>query len=248
VPKPSLSAKWIGLVGIVCTILLDGCAGTALTIGPLTLVGSQRPTGILLYADRGVTIMRTGSGPVGYESGMEVLAGDTIETAGGQAVLDYDDGSVVVLNRATRIRLGSIWLFLGELFARVKSIASRGGGTVVTDELSASVEGTEYGVRRDLVGANTAPGRVQVYVRQGRVSCAPSGGASWSPITVAANQAFEVEGYRAAVAPRAVDARSLSRWADEAEQRLWKPRVPTIGTIISVPLSPQRPRPPRHRE
>jgi hypothetical protein len=248
VPKPRLSAKCIGVIFVACTALLHGCAGGSLTIGPLTVAGSRPPTGILLYADPGVTIVRPGTPSVRYEPGMELLTGDTVETADGQAVIDYDDGSVVVLNRATRVRLGSIRLFLGELFARIKSISTRGGGAVVTDELSASVEGTDYGVRRNLAEAGAALGRVQVYVRQGRVLCRPSGNARWSPLTVHANQAFEVDGYRAAPAPRAVDAAALSRWADEAERRLWRSRAPTIRPSITVPLGSKPSSGQRHRD
>ena len=173
---------------------------------------------------------------------MEVVSGDSIETADGQAVIDYDDGSAVILNRATRLQLGSISLFFGELFARVKSIATRGGGQVVTNELSASVEGTEYGVRRDLPAADAASGNVQVYVREGRVLCTPNPRARWSPITLTENQAFEVVGYRAAPAARAVDARALSRWADDAERRLRKARTPEIRPGIMVPIGPRPPR------
>lgn len=237
-PRRKLCANWIGAILIVCIGLVAGCAGGSLSIGPVTFGGSPPPTGILLYADSGVTILRSGRDVVRYEPGMEVMSGDTIETADGQAVIDYDDGSAVILNRATRVRLGSITLFFGEVFARIKSIASRGGGAVVTDELSASVEGTEFGVRRDLAQTGALLGRVQVYVRQGRVLCAPGTRARWSPLAVTANQAFEVDGYRAEPAPRAVDARALSRWADEAERRLRRPRVPEIRPEFTVPIGP----------
>lgn len=248
-PKISSFSKPICAVLLLCALLLSGCAGSAVSVGPLTLALPQRPAGILLYADPGVTILRPGGGSIGYEPGIEVRTGDTIETANGQAVIDYGDRNRVVLNRRTRVRLGSIQLFLGEVFARIKDISTRGGGSVVTDELSASVEGTEYGVRRSLVQASGGPGLVQVYVRQGRVFCRPGGGASWSPVTVAANQGFKVEGDRAASAPRTVDARALSRWADNAERRLWKPRGqainPSITPIITLPFGPAPTRGPR---
>lgn len=227
-----------------CIALLAGCAGASFSIGPLTLGAAPPRTGILLYADPGVRVTRGDRGPVAYEAGMEVLSGDSIETADGQAVLDYDDGSAVILNRATRLQLGSITLFFGELFARVKSIATRGGGQVVTNELSASVEGTEYGVRRDLPVGDTALGNVQVYVRDGRVLCTPGARARWSPLALTVNQSFEVAGYQAAPAARTVDARALSRWADDAERRLRKARTPEISPSIVVPVGP-RPRPRR---
>ncbi len=242
-PKIKWFANTAGVTLAMCVFtLIAGCAGASFSIGPLSFDASQPRAGTLLYADPGVAVIRSGQGVVRYEPGMELLSGDSIETADGQAVIDYDDGSAVILNRATHLQLGSITLFFGELFARVKSIATRGGGQVVTNELSASVEGTEYGVRRDLPAADAASGNVQVYVREGRVLCAPSARARWSPIALTVNQAFEVVGYRAAPAVRAVDAKYLSRWADDAERRLRKARTPEIHPGIMVPIGPRPPR------
>lgn len=214
------------LVVIVTTVLsvslLAGCA-----------LGLPR-TGILLYADPEVTVERPGQGKIANTPGMEVYAGDSIDTAGGQAVIDYDDGSTVMLNRATRVQLGSITLFVGELFARIKSILKEGGGQVVTNEVSASVEGTEYGVRRIGGYQTAAPGAVTVYVRQGRVLCAPGVSGAWLPVALTENLALSATGNRAPPAPQRVDARVLSRWADEAEQRLWKPRPAPVGFSINL--------------
>ena len=242
-PKNKWFANKRGATLALCIItLLTGCAGASFSIGPLSIDASQPQLGTLLYADPSVTVLRSGQGIVRYEPGMALVNGDSIETADGQAMIDYDDGSAVVLNRATRLQLGSITLFFGELFARVKSIATRGGGQVITNELSASVEGTEFGVRRDLPAADAALGHVQVYVREGRVLCTQSDRARWSPITLTENQAFEVVGYRAAPAVRAVDAKYLSRWADDAERRLRKARTPEIHPGIMVPIGPRPPR------
>lgn len=247
-PRRKCSVNTVGAILALCSVLIAGCAGVSYNAGPFGRGAAPPRTGTLLYADPGVTITRSGQGVIRYQPGMEVISGDSIETADGQAVIDYDDGSAVILNRATRIQLGSITLFFGELFARVKSIATRGGGQVVTNELSASVEGTEYGVRRDLMGAGAVLGRVQVYVREGRVLCTPSARARWSPISLSENHAFEVAGYRAAPATRAVDARTLSRWADAPERRLRKPRAREIRPSIMVPnVPPPSPELPRRR-
>ncbi|MBI2277896.1 MAG: FecR domain-containing protein [Dechloromonas sp.] len=234
------SANTVSVMFALCiTSLIAGCAGASFSLGPLSIDASRPRAGTLLYADPGVTVTRSGQGVIRYEPGMEVLTGDSIETADGQAVIDYDDGSAVILNRATHLQLGSIRLFFGELFARVKSIATRGGGQVVTNELSASVEGTEYGVRRDLPAADAASGHVQVYVRDGHVRCTPSARASWSPVTLTENLLLDVTGYRAAPKVRTADARSLSRWADDAERRLRKARSPEIRPGIMVPIGPR---------
>jgi len=236
-PKWSAFASRMFLI-LTIMLLVAGCAGVSLNIGSVSLDTSPPRAGSLLYADPGITVTRSGQGVIRYEPGMEVVSGDSIETADGQAVIDYDDGSVVVLNRATRVRLGSVTLFFGELFARIKSIATHGGGQVVTDELSASVEGTEYGVRRELPAGGAAPGNVRVMVRQGHVLCAPSPRARWSPVRLAENQSIEVAGYRAPPGVRAVDASALSRWADAAEQRLRQARRPEIHPGITVPINP----------
>ena len=126
-----------------------------------------------------------------------------------------------------------ISLFFGEIFARIKSIATRGGGQVVTDELSASVEGTEYGVRRELPSGSNAPGNVSVFVREGHVLCAPGTRAKWSPVRLAENQSLAVAGYRAPAGARPIDARARSRWADDAEQRLRQSRSPALQPGLS---------------
>lgn len=242
------SAIAFGAVLALCSILIFGCTGVSFNLGPLSLDTAPPRTGTLLYADQGVTITRDGQKPVLYDSGMEVMTGDIIATTDGQAVIDYADGSAVILNRGTRIQLGSIKLFFGELFARVKSIAKQGGGQVVTNELAASVEGTEYGVRRDVPGAETALGNVQVYVQKGRVLCSPSVHAHWLPITLSENQMFEAAGYRGSPAARAVDARALSRWADDAERRLRKTRAPDNRPSLLVPTSLRSRRVPQHKK
>lgn len=247
-PRRERFANLVGALLAVCLVLVGGCAGGSFSVGPFNFDAASPRTGILLYADPGVTIARDG-GLIGYEPGMEVVSGDRIETADGQAVLDYEDGSAVILNRATRVQLGSITLFFGEVFARIKSIATRGGAQVVTNELSASVEGTEFSVRRDLPAADAAIGNVQVYVREGRVLCAPGARARWAPIALTANQAFEVAGYRALLAVRTVDARTQSRWVDDTEKRLRKTRPPKIRPGMTLPIGPRpTPREPRREQ
>lgn len=250
--RSNRSVHTVGFILALCTLLIAGCAGVSYNLGPLSLGTSTPRKGTLLYADQGVTITRGSQASVNYYPGMEVKIGDSIETTDGQAVIDYDDGSVVILNSRTRIQLGSITLFFGELFARVKSIATHGGGRVVTDELAASVEGTEYGVRRTSLSMESTLGKVQVYVREGHVLCSPGARAHWLPLTITKNQMFEVAGYRGAPATRVVDARSLSRWADEAERRLRKPRVPEKTRVPEVSPNIRAPilwipRVPQHR-
>lgn len=231
----------IGALFALGAVLITGCSGVSLDLGPLGFRSSVSPTGTLLYADSGVIVIRD-QVAVHLVPGMEMKSGDIIETTDGQAVLDYDNGNVVMLNSRTRIQLGSIKLFFGELFAKIKSITRQGGGQVVTDELTASVEGTEYGIGRDLPTAGGTAANVQVYVRAGHVLCSPGPTASWSPLSITVNQMYEITGHRRASAVRSVDALSLSRWADVAERRLKKKRTTANQTRLR-PLRLWTPRP-----
>ena len=151
---------------------LSNAAGT-FCFGPFcTSAGTDsRPAVPLLYADPGVRVERSPQGEVPYRSAMELQIGDIVQTAAGYAVIDYGDDNVVALRDNTRVQLGSIKLFLGEVFARISQIAQRGGGQVTTDELSASVKGTEYSVRRSPVADRADIGNTSVIVRRGRVLC-----------------------------------------------------------------------------
>jgi hypothetical protein len=181
---------------------------------------------------------------------MALQIGDVIQTADGYAVIDFDRGNVVDLRPNTRIALGSITLFFGELFARVVDIATHGGGQVVTDELAASVEGTEYAVRHAVApgSASSGAGSTAVIVRAGRVRCAPGASGSWPAVVVGANLAFRAENGRALGPPSPVDAAAETRWADEVERRLLRSRprgyIPPVGWPRGPRTRPTRPTPP----
>ncbi|MDR5753222.1 MULTISPECIES: FecR family protein [unclassified Caballeronia] len=230
------------LVAIVrlalCVALLAGCADASFGVGPLFVGAGASHKGTVLYSDPGVSVERPDKGVIRDPSGMQLLPGDIVDTAGGQAVIEYDDGSTVTLNRQTRVQLGSIKLLVGELFARIKSIAKQGGGQVVTKELSASVEGTEFDVRRSDGYPATAPGNVAVFVREGRVLCTPESGARWPPILLTENLSLTVAGIRGPSAPQRVEAGALSRWADEAESRLRKPRASPVTWGVAPGVEP----------
>jgi hypothetical protein len=124
----------------------------------------------LLHADDGVRIERLSS-VLPYQPGMALQTGDVIETTRGFAVIDFDDDNYVALRENTRIQLGSIRLFLGEVFAHISQILERGGGQVITDEMSASVTGTEYSVRRAPLASRSNVDNTVVIVRKGTVRC-----------------------------------------------------------------------------
>ena len=179
---------------------------------------------------------------------MALQTGDVIQTADGYAVIDFDRGNVVDLRPNTRIALGSITLFFGELFARIVDIATHGGGQVVTDELAASVEGTEYAVRRTVASGygTSSAGSTAVIVRAGHVRCAPGASGAWPEVVVGANLVFRVENTRPVGPPSPIDAAAETRWAGEVERRLLGPRRAVSGTGVSLPRPRPRttPRPP----
>src|SRR5262249_17890536 len=144
----------------------------------------------------------------------------------------------------TRIALGSISLFFGEMFARIVDVATHGGGQVFTDELTASVEGTQYAVRRAVpsnYGSDSA-GSTSVIVRDGHVHCAPGATGTWPPVVVGANFVLRVAGPRMLGPPGPIDAVAETLWSEEAERRLLGRRRAVASPSVWLPPRP-RPRP-----
>jgi ferric-dicitrate binding protein FerR (iron transport regulator) len=159
-------------------------------------------------------------------------------------VIYFDRGNVVDLRPNTRVALGSITLFFGEMFARIVDVATHGGGQVLTDELAASVEGTQYAVRRAVTsgyGSNSA-GSTAVIVRDGHVRCAPRGTGTWPAVAVGANFVLRVEGPRMLGPPGPIDAVAETRWSEEVERRLLGPRRAVSGASVWLPTPRPRPR------
>ena len=218
------------------------CSGATLCIGPFCVNTAGSRAGIpLLTADPGVRIERPSQGEVPYQSGMALQTGDIIQTTDGHAVIDFDDGNVVALRNHTRIQLGSIKLFLGEVFARISQLVQRGGGQVTTDELSASVRGTEYSVRRTLSPNRTDAGNTAIIVRQGSVLCEDPA-KLWANVELTENSIMRVEGTQAPRPPQYVNAAAETGWADDTLKRLLVARESPApgGTYTPIP----RARPP----
>jgi hypothetical protein len=226
---------------------LSNAAGT-FCFGPFcTSAGTDsRPAVPLLYADPGVRVERSPQGEVPYRSAMELQIGDIVQTAAGYAVIDYGDDNVVALRDNTRVQLGSIKLFLGEVFARISQIAQRGGGQVTTDELSASVKGTEYSVRRSPVADRADIGNTSVIVRRGRVLCEDPA-RRWAPQELPENNIFQVKSGETPQPPQYVNAQAATAWADDALRRLLTPTGPRPNFNIIVPPSQPHRDPPRDR-
>ena len=243
--------SWL-LSGLVAgSAFLSGCAGVC--VGGICFDAGNQAGIPLLYADAGVRVERPSQGELPYHSGMALQTGDIIQTTGGVAVIDFDDDNFVALRENTRIQLGSIKLFLGDVFAHIGKIVERGGGRVTTDEMSASVSGTEYSVRRTPFPGRAELGNTAIIVRNGTVLCEDRDSRRWPPVEVTQNRMLRVEGKQLPRPPQYVDAQAETAWADRVVQRLLVRRPsgirPGIGIGIPFPAGPEprrdRPSPPR---
>ena len=138
---------------------------------------------------------------------LRLQKGDEIQTgADSSALLEFADGNEIIIAPNTRVRIGSLEVLFGRVFARVRGLFSTSSDTV-----GAEVEGTEYLFERGPAGA------VQVLVFDGTVRCR-SLQTRWAPQRVGAGQRFRI-GYDGATVPH-VDAmpealrRETLRWVD----------------------------------
>ena len=239
--KNARQLRWYLAALLTFSASLSSAAGT-FCFGPFCTSTDSRPAVPLLYADPGVRIERPPQGEVPYRPGMELQTGDIVQTTAGYAVINYGDDNLVALRDNTRVQLGSIKLFLGEVFARISQIAQRGGGQVTTDELSASVKGTEYSVRRSPVADRAELGNTSVIVRRGRVLCEDPAN-RWTPQELPENNIFLVQSGQPPEPPQRINAQAATAWADDAFRRLSTSGGPQPKFNIIVPINPGRDQP-----
>jgi hypothetical protein len=113
-------------------------------------------------------------------SSMNLEVGDQVETGPVWALIRYPAGHEVYLQPRTRVRLGSIFAYFGELFVR-----ARGQFSVETEFITLGVQGTEFWVKVD-ESQNSAFG-----VLEGSVVMSSKRG-SWNPISVARNDVMTI--------------------------------------------------------
>ena len=120
--------------------------------------------------------------PLRPTTGMRLQAGDVVETGPGTAALiRFGASGSTVLDARTRVRIGSLEVFFGRVFADVRGFFQTASETVV-----AGVSGTRFlfQVRPDR--------STRIAVAQGEVTCTPRRGA-WSPIRLRPGEALVVE-------------------------------------------------------
>jgi hypothetical protein len=171
-----------------------------------------------LYADHGAAVSRGGH-PVPYAHGMTLWLGDEVETdAANFALIEFRDGDGVYMKPETRVRLGSIFVFFGEIFNR---IVSGSGFRAESDVVEAGVEETEFVMHVDRASHATT-----VTVNRGVVRCTARVG-TWRAQVLKPNQRLIIS-RQLAVPPKVqvlqpAEIRATTRWAEEVSGRI---RIP----------------------
>ncbi|MGH8536207.1 MAG: FecR domain-containing protein [Gammaproteobacteria bacterium] len=135
------------------------------------------------------------------------------------AIVRYTNGSVVYVRPGSRVRLGSISVDLGAIFAKVRGAFLRGAFQVDTEFVIAGAQGTEYEVKVD------ARNSVSVTVLEGQVLCTSKTG-RWRSFVMSAGQKVNILGSAARDAASDDDIREIRRWVArlEATDRLPRER------------------------
>jgi hypothetical protein len=147
---------------------------------------------------------------------MPLWLGDEVETdAANFALIEFTNGDGVYLRPETRVRLGSIFVFFGEIFNR---IVSGSGFRAESDVVEAGVEETEF-----LMHVDRATHATTVTVSRGVVRCTARVG-TWRAQVLKPNQRLIVS-RQLAVQPRLqvldqAEIRAASRWTEEVAGRI----------------------------
>jgi hypothetical protein len=167
--RRSIAALRVLLVAVGC-LWLAGC-GTSLN--KVVRADTTDPMGYIEVRDgyAGLVSVYRDGGPLPLRIPLSLRGGDEIETGpDAGAVIRFEDGGEVVLGPRTRVRLGSLEVLFGRIFASVRGLFSAESETVV-----AGVEGTRF------LFAVDRGQDVQVAVLEGRVLCTSRTDA-WEPI------------------------------------------------------------------
>ena len=130
-------------------------------------------------ASRDTRVFRGGR-PVELRPGMPLQNGDEVQTGGevDAVVIDFPTRGRVALAARTRVRIGSLEVLFGRVFANVRGLFSVSSANVV-----AGVEGTSFMVDVGLQG------QMRVVVLEGVVVCR-SRSDTWAPMRVRAGELF----------------------------------------------------------
>jgi hypothetical protein len=212
----SVSApRWLvlAIAGLAALTQLAGCATPAnAPLARLSQVARAVPGTEVRWQQSepdaaGVRVWRAGN-LIRASRGMALQAGDEVETAAqAAAVIRFRDSGETVLDERTRVRIGSLEVLFGRIFAKVKNLFEASSENVV-----AGVEGTRFlfEVRPDR--------SVRVAVADGVVACRSRSNA-WAPFRLRPNEAmFSTYPNRSAPRLMPADARELRELEDWSRQ------------------------------
>ena len=216
-PRRVRGLHWMLSAALLACGLLAGCGGPT-----LVKVARQDPANPGQYADLpaesasgGVTVYRAGR-PVAISLARLLQPGDEVETATDSvAVIRYPNGGEVLIDQRTRVRLGSLDVLFGRIFARVKGVFS-----VESESVIAGVEGTAFAF-------SVEPERaVSVTVLDGAVVCRARSG-TWGPVRLLQSQTL-LSGWGSASGPRigpasAAEIEHWKAWAARVDRSLPPP-------------------------
>jgi len=207
--KPSFLNPFVrALPGILVVLVLTGCITQLKAVVRPDTPGAYAPVAAAAV-DNAVQVYRAGVRQPDPLK-LPLKTGDEIQTgADASALLRFADGNKAIIGPATRVRLGSLEVLFGRVFARV-----RGRFSTESDTVRADVEGTEYLFVRGPAQA------VQVLVLDGVVRC-QSKQERWAPQRVAAGQLFQI-GYDTRATPQVGPAPpalldETRRWVDAVD-------------------------------
>jgi hypothetical protein len=196
------------LVCFAC-VLLCGCAAVSFD-------GAVK-RGVLSSESelKSIEIVRQGS-PITARRHLSLEQGDRVSTdSESTAIIRYANGTVVYVRPNSVVRIGSIFVEIGEIFVRAK-----GFFRVDTEFVTAGVEGTEYVVR---VGPQQQTG---VIVLEGRVGC-ESKLQRWPKFSLGPLEKarFEREGPPDRSRAGEAEIQEIRRWVNEID-RILPPPIP----------------------
>ena len=164
-PRTALSSKLRTLVLTGLAMLTAGCAAGA------TLESVLKPDGADATVED-IRVFRNGT-PVIPALSMGLVSGDEIQTeADSTAVIRFADGTEVIVGPNTHIRMGSLWVLVGEIYVK-----ARGLFRVETLYVTAGVEGTQYLLTVD------SKAEMSMVVLDGAVRLKSKTG-SWEPVAL----------------------------------------------------------------
>lgn len=202
--------------------MADSRVALCLAVLLLMTIGAAAAEPIAALESRGSVVVRRGALLLpGRDVGV-LRANDEIRTGSdGFAVINYPNGSQILVRPHSRVRTGSLFIAAGQIFARIKGLFR-----IDSDFVSAGVEGTEFTM-------TAKPGRTTVTVREGVVVCS-SRSSGWTPIRMSAGERLLARkperptGLRGGARPKVerLSERELARefgWVDQFGTRFARP-------------------------